>query len=63
MGDSAANATGTLLYDDFSTRSVVGVSLLWQSPVGPLRFNFTEALDKEEFDQEQSFDLTISTSF
>ena len=42
---------------------VVGVSLFWDTPIGPLRFNFSEALSKEQFDEEQTFDLTISTQF
>ncbi|MGR3490571.1 MAG: outer membrane protein assembly factor BamA [Shimia sp.] len=63
--ESAANtaAPGTVFYEDSSLRAVAGVSIFWDTPVGPLRFNFTEALRKEEFDEEQSFDLTISTSF
>jgi len=60
---SAPGAGGTLLYDEFTPRSVVGVSLFWTSPLGPLRFNFSEALEKELFDVEQQFDLTISTQF
>ena len=49
--------------DSAAIRSVVGASLLWDTPVGPLRFNFSEALKKESYDIEQKFDLTISTSF
>jgi outer membrane protein insertion porin family len=54
---------GNVLYDDFTARQVVGVSLFWTTPLGPLRFNFSEALSKEQFDEEQTFDLTISTQF
>ncbi|MEM1233116.1 MAG: outer membrane protein assembly factor BamA [Pseudomonadota bacterium] len=60
---STPAAAGTLLYDDFTARAVVGVSIFWTSPIGPLRFNFSEAVRKEDFDEEQSFDLTISTRF
>ncbi|MEM1100533.1 MAG: BamA/TamA family outer membrane protein, partial [Pseudomonadota bacterium] len=62
IGDTSG-ATGTVFYDDFTPRSVVGVAILWDSPLGPLRFNFSDAIQKEEFDDEQEFDLTISTSF
>lgn len=41
----------------------LGVSLLWNTPLGPLRFNFSKALVKESYDKEQSFDLTVSTKF
>ena len=52
-----------VLYDEFTPRSVVGLTIFWTTPIGPLRFNFTEALDAQEFDRPKSFDLTISTSF
>ena len=52
-----------VLYDDFTLRQVAGVSLFWETPIGPLRFNWTDALQKEKRDNEQTFDLTISTEF
>jgi len=51
------------IYEDFTLRHVIGVSIFWDSVVGPLRFNFSKALEKEDFDDEQSFNLTISTRF
>lgn len=48
---------------DGSWRSAIGVSLLWTTGFGPLRFNFSKALQKEIFDKEQSFDLTIQARF
>jgi outer membrane protein insertion porin family len=49
--------------DDFKLRSVAGVSLLWNTPIGPLRFDFTKALKKEVTDKEQTFDFSITTKF
>ncbi|HDR28320.1 BamA/TamA family outer membrane protein, partial [Rhodovulum sp.] len=49
--------------DGFSLRSAVGVSILWDTPIGPLRFNFSEAVKKKDYDRTQNFDLTISTRF
>ena len=46
-----------------SIRQVIGVSVLWETPFGPLRFNFSHALKKEEFDKERSFDLTVQARF
>ncbi len=57
-GNSAAGTT-----DSAHVRSVIGASILWDTPVGPLRFNYSDALKKESYDKEQKFDLTISTSF
>jgi outer membrane protein insertion porin family len=36
-------------------RSSVGVSLLWQSPMGPLRFDYAWAITKDDADEEQNF--------
>lgn len=49
--------------DDFHLRSSIGVSLFWDTPIGPLRFNFAKALAKQDYDREQVFDLTVSTTF
>ncbi|UWQ81981.1 outer membrane protein assembly factor BamA [Leisingera caerulea] len=46
-----------------SFRHVVGFSLLWTTGFGPLRFNFSKALKKEDFDEEQAFDLTLQARF
>ncbi len=51
------------LADDSSIRSSVGASLLWNSPVGPLRVDFAKALSKASFDEEQFFRFGASTKF
>ena len=38
---------------DFSIRSSVGGSILWQSPLGPLRADFAYVLTSEFYDKEQ----------
>ena len=53
----------TILSNDPIARSVAGLSIFWTTPIGPLRFNFTEPLDVQDFDKTRSFDVTISTSF
>ncbi len=52
-----------VIYNDFIGRSVAGLSIFWTTPIGPLRFNFTEPLDVQDRDETRSFDVTISTSF
>lgn len=49
--------------DSMKIRASVGMSLFWTTPIGPLRFNFSKALKKEDYDLTQPFDLTISTRF
>lgn len=55
--------TGGVVDDSARLRSSIGLSVLWDTPLGPLRFNFSKALKKEAYDSEQNFDLTISTKF
>lgn len=57
------DALGAPIDTGFNPRAAVGVSVLWDAPIGPLRFNFSRALKKEDYDKEQNFDLTISTRF
>ncbi|MEM1428417.1 MAG: outer membrane protein assembly factor BamA [Pseudomonadota bacterium] len=49
--------------DGFSLRSAAGVSIFWDTILGPLRFNFSRAITKEDFDEEQNFEFTVSTRF
>lgn len=53
----------TINYNDFTLRQVVGASIFWDTPIGPLRFNWTEALSKQTGDIEQGFELTVSAEF
>ncbi|KAB7615882.1 outer membrane protein assembly factor BamA [Amylibacter sp. SFDW26] len=56
---NAGGVTGT----DFSLRTAVGVSLFWESPLGPLRFDFARALQKEDFDKTENFRFSVSSRF
>ncbi|MGR3250216.1 MAG: outer membrane protein assembly factor BamA [Paracoccus sp. (in: a-proteobacteria)] len=49
--------------DDMYVRAAVGASIFWTTPIGPLRFNFSQTIRKEDYDEEQNFDLTIQTTF
>ncbi len=61
---SDVNLNGTnVLGEGGSFRHVVGVSLFWETPIGPLQFNFSKALRSEDFDREQSFEITLRTEF
>ena len=54
---------GNNLEDDASVRASVGASLLWNSPVGPLRVDFSKVLASEEYDDEQWFRFGASSKF
>ena len=60
---SLDQTNANVINQDFAARQVVGASLFWKTPIGPLRFNFTRAISKQTGDREQTFDLSISTEF
>ncbi|MEM7774040.1 MAG: outer membrane protein assembly factor BamA [Pseudomonadota bacterium] len=51
------------LEDDASIRASVGVSILWSSPLGPLRFDYAFPLAKEDYDEVQEFRFGAATQF
>ncbi|WMT88701.1 outer membrane protein assembly factor BamA [Pelagibacterium sp. 26DY04] len=44
-------------------KSSVGGSLIWESPLGPLRGDFAHVIDPNDQDETQVFQLTLSTLF
>ncbi|SNR56539.1 outer membrane protein assembly factor BamA [Paracoccus sediminis] len=61
--DDTVGTGGVAVDDSMSIRASVGASVFWTTPIGPLRFNFSKAIQQEDYDEEQNFDLTISTRF
>ncbi len=64
-GDPAAlrRSRGICLADDSSIRSSAGGSILWNSPLGPLRLDIAKALTKKDYDQTQLIRFGASTKF
>ncbi len=60
--DTDAVATGSS-QDTAGIRSSVGGSILWASPLGPLRADFAYVLTSESFDEEQFFRFGGGTRF
>lgn len=56
-------ARSYLPYDDDVIRSSVGVGLIWQSPFGPLRFDYAVPLTKGKYDRVQEFRFGGGTTF
>ena len=49
--------------DDLAIRATVGASVFWESPFGPIRFDFTKPLRQFDFDERKSFQFTTRTRF
>jgi outer membrane protein insertion porin family len=54
---------GAGVQDDDTLRSSVGASVLWNSPVGPLRADFAWVLTDADFDEQELFRFGASTKF
>jgi outer membrane protein insertion porin family len=55
--------TGLVFDNGNVVRSSVGVGLIWQSPFGPLRFDYAVPLTKGQFDRVQQFRFGGGTTF
>ncbi len=60
---SAVNREGSFIFDGADVRMSTGVSLIWQSPLGPLRADLAQALLKASYDRTEIFRFGASTNF
>lgn len=51
------------IQDDLSLRATAGVSVSWDSPFGPVRFDFAKVLRKEDYDRTEGFRFSAGTTF
>ena len=51
------------IVDDMSLRASAGVSVYWNSPFGPVRLDFSQILNKEDYDQTEGFRFSAGTKF
>jgi len=49
--------------DGSKIRSAAGVSIFWDTVIGPLRFNFSRPIKKETYDVIENFRFTVDTRF
>jgi len=51
------------VYDPNMIRTAVGASLIWASPMGPIRFDFAVPMSKGKYDQTQVFNFSGGATF
>ncbi|HEX9237268.1 MAG TPA: BamA/TamA family outer membrane protein, partial [Xanthobacteraceae bacterium] len=54
---------GLQFADTPAVRASAGASIIWDSPFGPLRFDFAYPLDKQSYDRTQFFSFGGGTKF
>ncbi len=53
----------TNYYDNNSLRMTTGAGVLWQSPFGPIRLDYSHAILKESYDKTETFSFNVGTLF
>jgi outer membrane protein insertion porin family len=53
----------TTIRDDLDLRASAGISVFWRSPMGPLRFDLSQIIRKDTYDQTMLFYFSTSTRF
>jgi outer membrane protein insertion porin family len=62
--DQVAESTGGIFtVDDLALRASAGLSIFWDSPFGPVRFDFAEAFIREDYDKAEFFRFSTRTGF
>ncbi|HSD92951.1 MAG TPA: outer membrane protein assembly factor BamA [Methyloceanibacter sp.] len=61
--DAVVDEEGSFIFDSSQVRLSTGFSIIWQSPLGPLRADIAQALLKADFDRTELFRFGASTNF
>ncbi|MEH6696222.1 MAG: outer membrane protein assembly factor BamA [Hyphomonas sp.] len=63
--DAAGNPVSAVRVtkDATSLRASAGLSVFWDSPFGPIRFDFSQILRREDYDRTETFRFSTSTRF
>ena len=61
--DPTTNLPLTTVRDDLGLRASVGISIFWKSPMGPLRFDLSQVLVREDYDKTETFRFSTATRF
>ena len=63
LATSYQQGTCVTVRDSSVIRSSVGASIIWASPLGPIRFDYAYATTKDKYDVTQAFRFSGGTSF
>ena len=49
--------------DNYALRASAGVGVFWRSPMGPIRFDFSQVVAKQDYDKTELFRFSTGTRF
>jgi outer membrane protein insertion porin family len=61
--DPNTNLPVSTIRDDLSLRASAGISIFWRSPMGPLRFDFSQVLSRQDYDKTETFRFSTAQRF
>ncbi|CAB5628631.1 Omp85 [Citrobacter werkmanii] len=61
--DPATGLRNPNIVDDLALRAAAGISIHWRSPMGPIRFDLSKVLNREDYDKTETFRFSTSTQF
>lgn len=62
-GNCTAGTRLDYIKDDMSLRASAGVTIRWKSPMGPIQFDISQILSREDYDKTETFRFSQSTQF
>jgi outer membrane protein insertion porin family len=60
---AVAGTRNPCIRDDLALRASAGLSVFWKSPMGPIRFDFSRILTKQDYDKTELFRFSTATNF
>ena len=60
---NSSGLVDTQIVDDLALRASAGLSIHWKSPMGPIRFDISQILSREDYDRTETFRFSTSTQF
>lgn len=61
--DGSGNLITAFVDDAFSLRASAGLSIFWDSPFGPVQFDFADPFAREPYDRTEEFRFSTRTKF
>ncbi|GAM99393.1 outer membrane protein assembly factor YaeT precursor [alpha proteobacterium U9-1i] len=58
-----AGSTRLVVEDDLALRAAAGLTVFWDSPFGPVQFDFSQPLAYEDYDRRETFRFSTRTRF
>ncbi|MBW3558597.1 MAG: outer membrane protein assembly factor BamA [Proteobacteria bacterium] len=63
VNDQGQLIESPFIQDDLALRASAGLSIFWDSPLGPIRFDLSQPLAREPYDKVKTFRFSTATQF